>query len=79
MRQLEGRLGLTLVDYGPVLYRDQGEVRRVPRDEFAELARRGAVTPETRVFDNTISQLAALRDGRWEVPASAAWHGRAFF
>jgi len=79
IRGLEARLGVMLVDHGPVVFRDGGAIRRVPRDEFAELARQGLVTPDTLVFDNTISRLAALRGGGWELPASASWHGRAFF
>jgi len=79
IRGLEGRLGATLVDYGPIVFRDGGAIRRLPRDEFAELARAGGVSPDTVVFDNTISRLAALRGGQWELPASASWHGRAFF
>jgi hypothetical protein len=79
IRGLEGRLGLTLVDHGPVVFRDAGTIRRVPREEFAALAGAGRVTPDTVVFDTTISRLAALREGHWELPAAAAWHGRAFF
>ena len=79
IRDLEARLQVTLVDHGPVVFREGGAIRRVPRDEFAALARDGRVTPDTVVFDNTISRLAALREGRWELPASASWHGRAFF
>jgi hypothetical protein len=79
IRGLEGRLGLTLVDHGPVVFRDAGTIRRVPREEFAALAEAGRVTPETVVFDTTISRLAALREGHWELPAVSAWHGRAFF
>jgi hypothetical protein len=79
IRGLEGRLGVTLVDHGPVVFRDGGTIRRVPRDEFAALARDGQVTPDTVVFDNTVSRLAALRGGGWERPASTSWHGRAFF
>ena len=79
IRGLERQLGVTLVDHGPVVFRDGGAIRRVARDEFAELARAGRVTPDTIVFDNTISRLASLRGGGWELPASASWHGRAFF
>jgi hypothetical protein len=79
VRGLESRLGLALVDHGPVVFRDGGDIRRVARDEFAALAQAGRVTPQTLVFDNTISSLAALRAGQWERPAAAAWHGRAFF
>jgi len=79
IRALESELHVALVDHGPVVFREGAAIRRVPRDEFAELAREGRVTPDTVVFDNTISRLAALREGRWELPASASWHGRAFF
>lgn len=79
IRGLEQQLGVSLVDHGPIVFRDGGAIRRVARDEFADLARDGRVTLETVVFDNTISRLAALRGGSWELPASASWHGRAFF
>jgi hypothetical protein len=51
----------------------------VPRGRFRELAAAGAVSPDTVVFDNTVQSLGALRGGRWETPARASWHGRAFF
>ena len=38
-------LGVALVDHGPIVFREGGAIRRVPRDEFAELARAGRVTP----------------------------------
>jgi hypothetical protein len=79
IKQLEGVLGVRLVDHGPVLFRDEGRVVRVPRDEFATLAREGRVTPQTPVFDNTITRVEDVRSGRWEGPAAASWHGRAFF
>jgi hypothetical protein len=79
IRALESEIQVTLVDHGPVVFREGGAIRRVPREEFAALAREGRVTPDTVVFDTTISRLAALREGRWELPASASWHGRAFF
>jgi hypothetical protein len=79
IKQLEAALGVRLVDHGPVLFKDGGRIVRVARDEFATLAREGRVTPETPVFDNTITRVEDVRTGRWEGPASAAWHGRAFF
>jgi len=78
IRELETRLGLRLVDHGPVLFREGSEIRRVSRDEFADLAREGRVTRDTPVFDNTIGRVDALAR-QWEVPAGDAWHGRAFF
>lgn len=79
MQQLEGVLGLELVNNGPVLYRDGESVVRVPRDRFAELAASGRVSPETRVFDNTLTRVGDLLAGKWEVEAEHSWHKRAFF
>ena len=79
MKSLGHELGVELLDHASVFYRDGGTVRRVSRDDFGEAAARGAVNPETIVFDNTIGTTAALRAGRWEAPAATTWHGRAFF
>lgn len=79
IKRVEATLGLSLVDHGPVVFREGEAIQRVPRDEFAELARAGRVTPDTIVFDNTLTQMGDLQDGRWERPAAETWHGRAFF
>lgn len=77
---LETRLGVGLVGHGAVFWRDaDGEVRRASRGEFQALARAGAVSGDTRVFDATLTRLGELRQGRWERPARESWHGRAFF
>ena len=79
MRQLEGALGVELVNNGPVLYREGNVIERVSRERFAELAAAGTVGPNTRVFDNTLTRVGDLVAGRWEVKAADAWHARAFF
>ena len=79
MTTLEQELGVELVNHGPVLYRVNETIVRDDRPAFAERARRGEVSPETIVFDNTLTRVADVRDGRWEVPARESWHRRAFF
>ena len=66
--------GISILDDAPTPYFDAaGDAHVVWRvDE-------GAIGPDTAVFDNTIQTVGALRDGRWEVPASRSWHGPAFF
>jgi hypothetical protein len=76
---LEREMGLELVNHSPVLYRTPGGVARVDRPSFAARARQGEVSPDTIVFDNTLTRVAELRDNRWEVPARQSWHRRAFF
>ncbi len=57
-----------------VWYRDgDGAVQWASRPEFRRLARGGGATPDTVVFDNSITELGQLRAGRWEGPASERW------
>ena len=79
MKALGQQLGVDLVDRASVFFRDGGQVQRVSRDDFAGAAARGAVTPDTTVFDNTVPTVGALRAGAWEAPAASTWHARAFF
>jgi len=79
IKRVEASLGLALIDHGPVLFRNGEAINRVPRDEFSDLARAGTVTPETIVFNNTLTRVGDVRAGRWEVPAAQSWHAAAFF
>lgn len=80
LAELEGELGIEIVGAAPVWYRDgsdpSGPVRRVGRPEFKALAAAGEITPDTVVFDLSITTVGELRSGRWELPASDSWHGR---
>ncbi len=79
LKEVEGRLGVRLLGNEAVWYRDeQARIRKASRPEFRALAQSGAVTPESVVFDNSITVLAHLRGGRWEGPAGERWHA-AFF
>jgi hypothetical protein len=80
VRRLEGATGVTFTDNAPVWFRRaDGGIEMVSRAEFRQRAKQGVVGPDTVVFDHTIQSLGALREGKWEVKARDAWHGRAFF
>jgi hypothetical protein len=79
LSRLEHETGIEIVNHGPVLYRSAEGIARVDRPAFAERVRRGEVSPATVVFNNTLSRVGELQDGRWEVPARDSWHARAFF
>jgi len=78
LSELERQLGVEIANHGPVLYRTSDGVRRATRQTFADRVRAGEITPETVVFNNTLTRVGDLTD-QWEVPARASWHGKAFF
>ena len=78
LSQLEHQLHVHLLDHGPVLFRQNDDIARLPRPAFAELARSGAVSRDTVVFNNTLTSVGELREGRWESRAADSWHARAF-
>ena len=79
LESLADGLGVTLVQHAPVWYRADEGVRVVSREGFRALASEGAVDPDTRVFDTTLTRVSDLRDGGLERPARDSWHGKAFF
>ena len=79
MKGLQAELGVELVNHAPVLYRNGADIARVSRERFADLVESGSISQETVVFDNTVTTVGAVRDGRWELPAANSWHGQAFF
>jgi len=80
LRSLEPEVGTQLVAHGPVWYRNaEGQVECVERAEFKARIAAGDIDEDTPVFDTTLTEVAGLRGGRFEGPASASWHGPAFF
>ncbi len=79
LRSLGDTMGVTLIDHAPVWFRHDGEVRAIPRTEFRALVAEGAVGADVPVFDTSLTRIEQAREGALERPASATWHGKAFF
>jgi len=78
LRDLGAHMRVELLDSPDICFLDSDIVRCVNRAQFAALAEHGDVGPDTIVFDNTISRLRDLNEGRWQIPAARSWHGQAF-
>lgn len=79
LKHQEDELGVRILDNSPVWFLEDGEICRLSRKDFGDLARKGDVGPDTVVFDNTVTRLKEERSGCWERPAGESWHRKAFF
>jgi hypothetical protein len=79
LRALGDDLGVRFIDHAPIWYRGADGVRMVSRAEFRALVDEGVATPDTRVFDTSLTRMAHVRGGALERPASHSWHGRVYF
>ena len=75
LQQVQAEVGANLVGGGRVFFRDDtGAARAVNRDEVASLAAAGSITPDTVVFDTTLTDLGTWR-ACFERPAKDSWVG----
>lgn len=76
LKAIEPTLGASLVTSGLVFFRDtKGAVRSVDREEFSELGAKGKLSPQTTVFDPTVTTALEWR-ARFELPLSDSWHAK---
>ena len=79
LRGLGSEMGVSVIDHAPVWYREGEQIMTVARADFRALAADGSVTPDTHVFDTSLTRVDEVRAGALERPAADTWHGRAFF
>jgi hypothetical protein len=73
LQTLERHLKTRLVAGGRVFYRDaSGSAQLVERADIDDMAKRGKLTPETPVFDLSITAASDYR-ARFESPAEKTW------
>lgn len=74
LKGLGSQIGASLVTSGLVFYRaEDGSIESVDREQFSSLAAEGRITPQTRVFDPTVTTLGEWR-ARFEMNAADSWH-----
>lgn len=68
LKSLEQQFGVAILDANRIFFRDNGNVRAVPRAEF-----RSAASLDSVVFDVTAERLSDVRAG-FERRAGESWH-----
>lgn len=79
VKRLEQDLRTRFLDSSRIFYRGlNGGVEVATRAEFKSLAASGKITPETEVFDTTVTDLSDLRPGAFVKPLKDSWHSRLY-
>jgi hypothetical protein len=79
VRLLGETYGVEFIGIPRVDYRDSsGAIKSIGRFDFQKLVDNKEVASSTIVFDNTLTALSDLQNGKWELPAGESWHARAF-
>ncbi len=75
IQQLEKDYGVDLMDKMNVSYKQGAFVAYKSLLDFKKMAKQRAISKNTIVFNNLVSNIAELNEN-WEVPASESWHNR---
>lgn len=75
IQQLEQEYNVDLMDKMNVSYKQGEFVAYKPLTDFKQMAKDKAVSKNTIVFNNLVTNIAEFNEN-WEVPASESWHSR---
>ena len=79
VKLLERELDVKLLDSSRIFFRAaDGQVQSATRLEFKTLAAAGSLSPETEVFDTTLTRFADLAPGVFSKPLRDSWHARLY-
>lgn len=78
VKSLGEEFDIDFFDRYQVAYIDeQGNLKNAGRSDFEKLVKSGAVTEDTYVFDNTVTDSDKLAE-KWKIPFKESWHSRVF-
>ena len=75
IQQLQKDYKVDLLDKMNVSYKQGEFVAYKPLTDFRKMAKEKAVSKNTIVFNNLVTNIAEFKEN-WEVPASESWHNR---
>jgi hypothetical protein len=73
LKELEQKMGTSLLDRSLVYYSDKAGIHAVTRSEFSALAEAGKISADTTVYDPTVATLGEWR-ARFQSRAADSWH-----
>lgn len=78
IREIATHTGTNLLDRSLVAYKNASSpIHTVKFNEISAAVKQGIITPETLIYNNTITSLLELQMN-WEIPAKSSWVSRFF-
>jgi len=77
IQALETELGVSFMTTNQVAFLIEDHINLFPFNKLKESVNDQTVTPETRVFDNTVKNLSEYKE-KWLVPSNQTWINRYF-
>lgn len=77
--EIAGKVGFNRAPVLDIFFEENGHVQSVDRQTFAQLAERRDISPDTTVFDTSISSAGDWKKGLFSRPVSESWHAGVFF
>lgn len=77
IKQFENKLNSTLLDRSQVMIVNKDKLQLIPFKELKDKVQSNILTPETLVYNNTITQMSELANN-WLKPAKETWISKYF-
>ncbi len=79
VKLLEAELQTSLLDSSRIFLRnDAGDIESISRTEFKTRSAAGHITPDTEIFDTTLTRLSDMEVGIFSKPVRSSWHLRLY-
>ncbi|MFV0530373.1 MAG: ABC transporter ATPase [Flavobacteriales bacterium] len=72
LKKLEQELNLSLLGKTNIAYKESERIKMLPLKEFKKAVSEGIITPETLIFNNSVSTLEEFNT-QWEIPIKRSW------
>ena len=73
LKKMEAKLNVNFMNRLLLAYKENNEIKMLPKSKFEDLLKAGQLNENTIVFNNLIEKKAELKTN-WQVPIKDSWH-----
>ncbi|MBK8587019.1 MAG: ABC transporter ATPase [Bacteroidetes bacterium] len=73
LKKMEAKLNVNFMNRLLLAYKENNEIKMLPKSKFEDLLKAGQLNENTIVFNNLIEKKSELKTN-WQVPIKDSWH-----